>query len=326
MCVNAYGETKPFRSAQGQISAMKRFFHSLGASIFVAGVVLTFTTTLLARKLPRTVGPPDITENRSFVLQPAQRLHVSNVDGSVRVDTHLMDEIRVTATIKAYTRAIGDKTAQQEYTASLVRISENEGTLEITTESRPRPDGVELSVDYALRVPEGANLVIDNENGEALIGQGCGDVTVRGRNVDIGIENPSGDVEAVSTNGRIRLSGSRQLARLNTANGNVWVRAYGGSVNAATVNGAIEGHIMTPDVEACSLTTQNGHITLVLCEGCSIAIEATTMHGAIRVDAPTDFANGVQRRDYIRGTIGGGERRFSLETLNGDIWLTRSLL
>lgn len=301
---------------------MKRFFHSLGASIFVAGVVLIFTTTLLARKLPPMIGPPDITENRSFVLQPAQRLHVSNADGSVRVDTHRMDEIRVTATVKAYTRAIGDKAAQQEYAASLVRIGENEGTLEIATESRPRPDGVELSVDYALRVPEGANLVIDNENGDVFVGQGCGDVTVRGRNVDIGIEDPSGSVEAVSTNGRIRVSGSRQLARLDTANGNVWVRAYAGSVDAATVNGAIEGHIMTPDVEACNLTTRNGHITLVLCEGCSIAIEATTVHGAVTVDVPTDFSNGARLRNCIRGTIGGGERSFSLGTLNGDIVLT----
>ncbi|HIJ65858.1 MAG TPA: DUF4097 family beta strand repeat protein, partial [Candidatus Hydrogenedentes bacterium] len=194
--------------------------------------------------------------------------------------------------------------------------------LDIVSEPAPRPDGVSLRVDYTILAPEGAELDIGNRNGNVWIGPGCGRVTVRGQNTDIGVEAPEGAVDAASTNGRIRVLDAQGDVNVTTANGNVYIHRRGaGSSHATTINGAIEMHVLTPSVGDADLNTQNGDITLVLCPGCQMAVEASTAHGAVRTEIPVDAADGVQRKNRINGRIGGGGPNFTLQTLNGDIRL-----
>jgi len=128
------------------------------------------------------------------------------------------------------------------------------------------------------------------------------------------------------------------LDTIETVNGDVSIRAVGGTVKASTVNGGLEVSDLVADV---SLETVNGEITadfaqlgaeqrvdaeavngrieLLLPADASARINAETVNGSIDAD---DFGlepeKGFVGRD-LSGEIGGGDARISLDTVNGSI-------
>ena len=135
---------------------------------------------------------------------------------------------------------------------------------------------------------------------------------------------PAGSVLAESTNGRIRVMDAPQGATIRTVNGNVYAHMLGGRLKAATTNGAIVAHVLKPEVGACDLTSQNGGITLVMAEQCSARVDAVTGRGVVKSDFLVDSSSGVQQRKQLRGIIGRGDTMLRMDTLNGNIWITRS--
>jgi DUF4097 and DUF4098 domain-containing protein YvlB len=132
------------------------------------------------------------------------------------------------------------------------------------------------------------------------------------------------------------------LDAIETVNGDVRIRAVGGSVKASTVNGGVEVENLSADV---SLETVNGKITadfdrlgagqrvdaeavngrivMRLPDDCSARVTAATVNGSIDAD---DFGlepeKGFVGRD-LDGEIGGGGARISLDTVNGSIKISR---
>jgi DUF4097 and DUF4098 domain-containing protein YvlB len=68
--------------------------------------------------------------------------------------------------------------------------------------------------------------------------------------------------------------------------------------------------------------TVNGGITLELPAGTGADVEARTVNGGIETDFPLEVRGRVSRR-RMSGTIGGGGRKLTLETVNGAIHLRR---
>jgi DUF4097 and DUF4098 domain-containing protein YvlB len=173
-------------------------------------------------------------------------------------------------------------------------------------------------------VPKKTAIHIDGANGNVFIGSGCGDVNIEGNNTDIEITEPLGRVDAKVANGRIRVTDAVEPAVLETVNGSVYVYMRGGSLRASTANGNIYAYLTDPDVSACDLTAMNGGITLAMAENCSAEVNATTGGGTVRSDLLFTQVQGVQRRQALHGTIGDGRTRLTMNSLNGDIMITRS--
>ena len=97
----------------------------------------------------------------------------------------------------------------------------------------------------------------------------------------------------------------------------------GGSLWASTTNGAIVARVLKPDVARCNLSSLNGGITLSLAQGCSARTDASTERGMVRSDVPVQYTEGGNRRRHLRGDIGDGLTKVSMETTNGSIWIKR---
>jgi DUF4097 and DUF4098 domain-containing protein YvlB len=69
--------------------------------------------------------------------------------------------------------------------------------------------------------------------------------------------------------------------------------------------------------------TVNGSITLELPAGAAAEVDARTVNGRIETDFPLEVSGRISRR-RLRGTIGGGGRKLSLETVNGGIHLEKA--
>ena len=109
---------------------------------------------------------------------------------------------------------------------------------------------------------------------------------------------------------------------LKTVNGSVTFSTSGGA-RASTVNGSIKGEMGRADwSDTLEMSTVNGGITLTLPPTLSTDVKATTVNGDINTDFPMTVTGRVSRR-RVEGTIGGGGRLLSLESVNGSITLKR---
>lgn len=305
---------------------MSNFLRSMGIAVFVAAAIQSFTVGVLAPRLPREVLRPGVQDLRTLTLPKARLVQINNADGAVTVNVHErdVDAIEVTADIRAYTQTYTTKAVAEQYVKTLISVDATPDTITMVTEPEERPDVVDLRVDYSLKVPEGTNIRIVGTNGNVWIDKGCGEISVLGNNTDIEILGAHAPVTAKSTNGRIRVYDAAAPATLETVNGSIYANMLGGELKATTTNGHVYATLMDKDVKACDLTVMNGGITLVMPEGISARVDAATGHGTVRSEFVLQEQGGVQRPREVHGAIGDGHARLTLNSLNGDIWITRS--
>lgn len=304
---------------------MRNFWLSAMTAVFVAVAIQCFTIGVVAKKLPREVLRPGVEQSRTLNYPAAKRVRLRNADGGVQIATHAADEILIIANVRAYTGSSAVTQVAEQYVANLLDITSSRDLLDIVTEPGQRPDAVdEIRVDFNITVPAGTEISIDGANGNVLIGPGCGRIAVDANNADITLQGALDAVRARSINGRIRLENGTGTARLETVNGSIFATMAAGNLVATTTNGAIVAGLLGPKVLACDLTSQNGDITLGLTLGCSAEIEAASERGVVRPDLAVVLDTTVQRQKALRGTIGDGATQIAMNSVNGDIAITRS--
>lgn len=313
-----------FRPLDGSNDAgMKPYLKSVITATLIAGLVLLFTIRVVAPNLPPMAGRPDVEEVREFTRPSAGKLRLQSTDGLISIRSHDSANVVGRAHIRAFLRS-GTKDTLESYIASLVQLNETNGELLITTEAGERPDPFELFVVYDIGVPRGTDIEIESNNGNVWVNEGCGAVTVRGRNTDIRIDRPQGKVMAESVNGRVQLIEAPDGGSIRTVNGNVYAGVRGGRLDAATDNGVIRATVLDPAVVSATLTSQNGGVTLLMANQVSASIRARTSRGSVRAELPVQTSGVEPSRRYLEGTIGDGHSKIVLDALNGNIVIARS--
>ena len=229
------------------------------------------------------------TEEFDFDLEEGGRISLSNVNGDVSIEGVSGSRVLIKAEKKAGT---------QEYLDGIeIAISASPDSIRIETrhpknKSRWLSWGSDSSgsVTYTLSVPESAALdSIDTVNG------------------GIRISGVSGPVTAESVNGKLKLDGLKSDVKLDTVNGRI------------TANFDEFG-----SAQRFSADAVNGSVTLVLPADANAEVHAETLNGGIDAD---DFGlepdKGFVGRD-LSGTIGAGEGRVDIDTVNGSITIEKS--
>jgi hypothetical protein len=159
-----------------------------------------------------------------------------------------------------------------------------------------------------------------------------GDDEGRHRNVDMDVEVdyevrlPAGvKLEGTVVSGDIRAEGLRSDVSVHTVDGKVSVVTTGRAW-ANTVNGDIEiemGEFSGGDLD---FNTVSGDITLWLPSDFSADVEFSSLSGDFDTDFDMDIRSKSDRwiGSHIKGTIGGGGRDLSINTVSGDVELRRS--
>lgn len=303
---------------------MNNILRSASLALVIAAAIQCFTVGYLSPRLSLEVCRPMVHETRAQNFPAVGLVHLVNEDGAVQVRTHEQPDIRIEADLRAYADDSQSSMLAASYLPWLVKVQQKGDTLEVVTEPGQRPEQLDVLVNYTILVPEDTSIHLDGSNGNVLIGPGCGDVTIKGNNTDVDIAEPRGTVAIRVLNGRIKLAGAEKSATVETENGNIRATMVGGALQAKTTNGNIYAYLTDPSVSACDLTATNGGITLAMAENCSAAVTATTGGGSIRSDLLVEEIRGVRRRNALNGTIGDGQTRLTMNSLNGDILITRS--
>ncbi len=141
--------------------------------------------------------------------------------------------------------------------------------------------------------------------------------------VEFTVRVPAGVVFAPSTvNGEIEAKELQGDVHASTVNGSVSV-STSGLAKASTVNGSIRAAMGRADWKGdLDFETVNGGITVELPADAGAHVKASTVNGGMETDFPLTVQGRWGNRK-LEGTIGGGGRELSLETVNGSIHLKK---
>jgi Putative adhesin len=223
---------------------------------------------------------PAITKefNQSYPLQSGGAFELQNVNGTVDVQGWDRDTIEIHAV----------KTAKnKESDLDLVSIDVDARPSAVSVATRyPQNEGVEVMVEYRVRVPHAAH------------------------------------VEHLGTvNGTLRVSGVERIEELRTVNGNIEVYDGGGSVHARTTNGNIHVELLHVQDKAGALAeTTNGSVVLAVPTDTQADLEARCMNGNFSSELPVMFESQLRPRE-MHGKLGNGGAPIRLRTVNGGIRL-----
>lgn len=221
----------------------------------------------------------------TYALDSGASISLDNVNGDIVIEGWGGREARLEYTI------YGD--SEKTLDRIKVKINHDPGQLRIETlHSKSRgwwSSDNSGSVEFFLRVPKDVELRgIDTVNG------------------DLRISGVGGKVNAEAVNGNIEVTDLRSDAKLST------------------VNGTIEARFdRFESDQRVSLDSVNGRLEVYLPDNADVDVKAETVNGSLRNDFGMQVDKGFVGKD-LRGSIGDGSARLTLDTVNGAISIKRN--
>jgi DUF4097 and DUF4098 domain-containing protein YvlB len=216
--------------------------------------------------------------DRTVPLPAGAALTLQNVNGPVEV----RGWDRAEARIQALKRASREGT---DLALVEIEVHSSAGRLDISTHYAQDLQGLDVSVEYLLHVPEHTLL------------------------------------EHIATiNGSIRIAGMDSTGDLRTVNGNIEAYNCAGSWSAHTTNGSISEELARLAAPSATLETVNGSVTLALAPNASVELDLRSMNGEVHSELPMAVRSGFLRGE-VHGKIGGGGPALHVRAVNGGIRL-----
>lgn len=213
---------------------------------------------------------------RSYRLPSGGTFTLANVNGSVWVEGWDREEVQISA-VKS-TRSNPEDLERVQIDVSASADAVNVRTI------YPKDDGVEVTVDYRIRVPRRVLLAsVQTVNGNLLVHD------VEG----------SGDI--------------------HTVNGDVTLSDAVGRLNARTTNGTVQMELHTRQLsQAVELGVVNGLVLVALPDDFSANLEISSVNGDFHSALPVKVQGSMASREF-RATLGHGGSPLRIRTVNGKI-------
>lgn len=236
--------------------------------------VLLILTLLMAVASPCFAESKDF--HQSYPLQPGGTFELQNVNGPVEVRGWDRNFVEIDAVKIA-------REKESDLDRVSIEIDAKPNDVSVTTRY-PQNEGVEVAVEYTVRVPHGAR------------------------------------VEHLGTvNGTLKIAGVDSVKDLHTVNGNIEVYEGGGYLHAHTTNGNVHlelSHFL--DEKGLAAETTNGSVFLAVPQGTQANLEARSLNGNFYSELPFSQEATLLPRE-MRGKLGKGGAPIRLNTVNGGI-------
>ena len=243
---------------------------------------------------------------KTYPLQAGGELRVENTNGGITVEAWDRNEVRVEA-IKQV-RADSAEKAREGMKLLRIEVKPSAGALQILTKY-PRNEGdgffdwlsgnsLSMSVTYKIKAPRELVADLQSTNGGVRL------VGTRGR-AELSTTNGGASVEDVEGNIRMR-----------STNGGLIVTNAAGSLDGITTNGGITAQLTEVDGDV-SLRTTNGGVTLKLPENLRASVDIATSNGGIHSDLAVE--GGEKTKRSLTGDINGGGGKLVVRSTNGGV-------
>ena len=268
-------------------------------SLVLASVVFTSDTTVPVQRNNFTNSETttkivllDETERfeQTYPLSANGRVSVSNVNGSITIDTWDRKEVKLEAVKTADSKdRLADVEIKIDARADSLSVETNYDNWKRDGGNRGWKNYGKLTVEYRLTVPK--NAVLD-------------------------------DIQTV--NGSVNITNSNSLTKASTVNGQVTATNLRGTAELETVNGTIEANFdQLQSSSKISLNTVNGQVNLVIPSDANATVKADTLNGSINNDFGLPIRKGQYVGRNLYGKIGSGEVQIRLNSVNGGLNIKR---
>jgi DUF4097 and DUF4098 domain-containing protein YvlB len=190
------------------------------------------------------------------------------------------------------------------------------------------------NVDGTIRVSvASADVAADRTRGLLRIRTGSGNVDLRTASGDVGLATGSGDITAGGVDGsRLRLetgSGTVTLrdakapdVHIETGSGNIDVTATSGDVLSFETGSGDVDVALVSTFSSAHIETGSGDVTLKVPPTLGAEVDLDTGSGDIDLGGLTLQVRRIEH-DHVRGTLGDGKGRVSVETGSGNVHLQK---
>ena len=217
--------------------------------------------------------------NQSYSLQSGGSFELQNVNGTVEVQGWDRDTVEIHAVKTA-------KHRESDLERVTIEVQAKADDVSVVTRY-PQDEGVDVAVEYLVRVPHSAR------------------------------------VERLATvNGTLRVAGVDSIQDLHNVNGNIEVYEGGGNVHARTTNGNLHlelAHFARGGGKnETTADTTNGSVLIAVPADAQADLEARCLNGSFSSELPVAQESSVHPRE-VHGRIGKGGMPLRLRTVNGAI-------
>ena len=214
--------------------------------------------------------------NQTYPLQPGGSFELQNVNGPVQVEGWDRNVIEIHAVKIA-------KEKESDLERVTIEVDAKPNDVSVVTRY-PQNEGVEVAVEYTIRVPHCARI------------------------------------EHIGTvNGTLKIAGVDSVEELRTVNGNIEIYEGGGSVHAHTTNGNVHLELAHfADQKGMAAETTNGSVLLAVPQDTQANLEARSLNGNFYSELPFSQETASRPRE-MRGRFGKGGPTIRLNTVNGGI-------
>lgn len=272
--------------------------------------MIRFLTPVLAALALTTAAQAAVTVEKPFQqtypLSSGGRLEVGNTNGGITVEAWDRAEVQVNAVKKI--KAASNEKAEEIAKQIKIDVRQSAGSLRIETVF-PRNAGggfmdwltgndASADVTYKIKAPRDVVAKLVSTNGGLRL------VGTRGR----------ADLETV--NGGVTVERTEGDVRVETTNGGINVINAAGALEGSTTNGGITAQLDRVDGDI-NLETTNGAVTLKVPRDLRANLDVATSNGGIHSDL--DVAGGEKGRKHLSGEINGGGGLVKIRTTNGGV-------
>ncbi len=281
------------------------------------------------------------TVEKSFHVEPGQRLKVETFSGSIHVRSS--NEPIVKIEVKQKIDASSDEKADEIVSKMEMRLeTDAKGVVAVAKMSEKHFGGFfghwsnPVRLEWNIEVPSSYSVDLDTSGGGIYVSDLKGNVLAdtSGGGIDLG--NIDGEVKADTSGGSIKLKSATGTASLDTSGGGIHVgtakahlnaNTSGGSiqvnhaentVKADTSGGGIEVSFFGPIQGDCDLDTSGGGITVKVDANAAFDLQADTSAGRVSCDLPISNLRS-REKDHLSGKVNGGGPRMRLDTSAGSI-------
>jgi hypothetical protein len=278
---------------------------------------------ILAIAIPASAGARDFED--SIEASSGGTLRIDLDGGSVEVETHGEDEVRV----DAHAQGMGARSVDFELTGDGVDV-EFRGSLSGFLGAIPGPRKMRVRV----RVPETYSLDIRTSGGGLDLEEIQGNVRARTSGGNIQVDEIEGDTDLETSGGSVEASDIRGNLRIRTSGGRIKASEVTGDVDARTSGGPITIHDVEGRLDlrtsggsidarftgdpAGHLETSGGSIEVEFPSGAGADLDAQTAGGRVEVEHAVTIQGSINP-SHLVGAVNGGGESLVLRTSGGNI-------
>ena len=264
-------------------------------------------------------------EEYSADLNGINEASIKTVNGAIRVEAwsenrvYIKVDERVKADSESEAAAIaGEIKLVGKVEGSRLSVEIDYGRYENDDRMKSRYSG-----SLTVKLPTRLALYLDTVNGSITCVKMDGDIHFDTTNGAIQADGTNGDANLDTTNGSITLGKVGGRVHADTTNGAITLLDVGGAIDASTTNGGIKAVLAGTLAGDVSLDTTNGAITLEVGPNSNFEVRADTSNGRVHDSLPAGRFSGDynKRRTYMKGTVGSGGYKVTLDTTNGSIYI-----